>query len=240
MITYKGERRRFRGKVMDSLARELAPFKGALCIVHGGGSYGHPLAHRYGLHRGMGPQQLVGFAEVHRSMRQLNDRVLGALHAKGIPAVSIPPAPLVSVRDGKVMAFRGDAIVEHLDLGLVPVTFGDVVPDSSRGSSILSGDDLMVQLARLLRPEAAIFVTDVDGVMGPDGALLPIITSRVPDLPWELEGTDVTGGLKRKLSLMLDIAKEGCRCLLLNGRAPGRLRAALEGKEVPSTEVRWA
>ncbi|MFQ5838264.1 MAG: isopentenyl phosphate kinase [Thermoplasmata archaeon] len=240
VITYKGERGRFRRKTVETLAEELSPFKEDLCLVHGGGSFGHPLAHHHDLHRGMRDRrQLEGFVEVHSSMRELNGRVLRSLHSRHIPAVSLPPAPLVSVRGGEIVTFRGEPFTQCLEAGLVPVTFGDVVIDALRGSSILSGDDLMVHLIRLLRPEVAIFVADVDGVRGPDGSILPVISSRVPDLPFERDETDVTGGLKRKLELMLEISREGSRCLLINGMVPGRLLAALEGRKVPCTEVRW-
>ncbi len=240
VITFKGKQRRFRAKVTGNLAKEMAPFKDGLCIVHGGGSFGHPLAHRHDLHRGLrGREQLAGFAEVHRSMRELNGRVLRALQEEGIPALSIPPATLVAVEGGEVTSFAGEPFMEYLKAGLVPVTFGDVVLDSLRGSSILSGDDLMVLLARLLKPEVAIFVVDVEGVRGPDGSVLPVVTSELPELTWEEDEADVTGGLRRKVSMMLRLARDGFRCLLIGGTARGRLRAALEGRDVPGTEVRW-
>ncbi len=241
VITFKGKRKRFRSKTMEELAEELAPFERELCVVHGGGSYGHPLAQHYGVHRGLrGREDLMGFAEVQRSMRELNGRVLEGLHAQKIPAVSLPPGPMVMVRDGKVTAFNGDAFVHCIEAGLVPVTFGDAVLDSSRGSSIISGDDLMLLLARLLRPEVAIFVSDVEGVRGADGALLPLITHPIPELVWKEEEVDVTGGLRRKLSLMMEISKEGPRCFLISGLVTGRLKAAMEGRKVPCTEVRWS
>ncbi|MEE9236662.1 MAG: isopentenyl phosphate kinase [Thermoplasmata archaeon] len=241
VITFKGERRRFRSKITEELAGELTPFKEELCIVHGGGSYGHPLAHRYELHRGLHRQeQLAGFAEVHRSMRELNGRVLRALQSHTIPAVSIPPAPLVSMEGGEVVSFTGGPFQRYLDAGLVPVTFGDVVLDSLRGSAVLSGDDLMLLLARVLKPVTTIFVADVDGVKGPDGTLLPVVSSTLSDVPLLEDEMDVTGGLRRKLSLMLQMAKEGFRCLIISGLARGRLRGALEGRDVPCTEVRWA
>lgn len=237
-ITYKGRDRRFRRRVTERLAAELAPFKDDLCIVHGGGSFGHPLAHAFRLQQGMaGADQLQGFAQVHHSMRDLNLRVLGVLQAQGIPAVSIPPALLVTVENGKVSSFASKTFWQHIDRGLVPVTFGDVVLDGVRGSSILSGDDLMLHLARDLDPELAVFVADVEGVRGPDGSILQEVSRPLPDLTYP-EGRDVTGGLQRKLDLMMQMAEEGHRCLLLSGLVRGRLKAALEGRRVPGTEVR--
>lgn len=239
VITYKGQRRRFRAATMDALAAELAPFQEGLCLVHGGGSFGHPAAYRHGLHRGMaGPAQRAGFAEVHRRMRELNGRVLEALHAHELPAVSLPPAPLVEVKDGEVVAFQGAPFVAHLEAGLVPVTFGDVVLDARRGSAILSGDELMVRLASLLRPKAALFVGDVEGVRDPDGGLVREVTPSTLQAVRAPDARDVTGGLGGKLEAMLRIAEEGIRACLLSGLVPGRLRAALRGEEVPCTEAR--
>ncbi len=238
VITYKGRRPRYRGKVVAALASELSAFRDGLCIVHGGGSFGHPLAHRYGLHEGTkGRDEKMGFALVHASMRDLNGRVLEALRSTGIPAVSIPPPSLLTMDGGRIATFRGQVLLDHLEAGLVPVTFGDVVLDESQGSAIVSGDDLMFHLARLLEPEIAIFVADVEGIRGADGSIVPVVSPPLPDLGGP-EGIDVTGGLNRKLQAMLQIARLGTRVLLLGGLVPGRLRAALEGREVPGTIVK--
>lgn len=238
VITYKGRRPRYRGKVVEALAAELAPFRDELCIVHGGGSFGHPLAHRYGLHEGTeGSDRTMGFALLHASMRDLNGRVLEALRSMGIHSVSIPPPSLLTMDGGKIASFRGQTFLDHLEAGLVPVTFGDVVLDESQGSAIVSGDDLMFHLSRLLDPQLVIFVADVEGIRGADGSIVPVVSPPLPDLGGP-EGIDVTGGLNRKLEAMLQIARLGTRVLLLSGLVPGRLRAALEGREVPGTIVR--
>ncbi len=241
VITYKGSRPRYRRKVMEGLAAELAPFRDELCIVHGGGSFGHPLAYRFGLHRGIDRRkQLMGFAEVHASMRDLNTRVLKALRSEAIPAVSVSPPLLVKMVGGKVASFRGQSLLDHLEAGLVPVTFGDVVLDEAQGSAIVSGDELMYQLARLVRPEIAVFVADVGGVKDANGSVIPSISSPLPELEDVEEGIDVTGGLGGKVDAMLRIAREGPRCLLLSGLVEGRLGRALQGGTVPCTEVRVA
>lgn len=238
VITYKGRRPRYRGKVVEALAAELAPFRDGLSIVHGGGSFGHPLAQRYGLHQGAkGVDQMMGFAEVHASMRDLNGRVLEALRSAGIPSVSVPPPSLLKMEGGKITSFHGQTFLDHLQSGLVPVTFGDVVLDGSQGSAIVSGDDLMFHLSRLIDPDIVVFVADVEGIRGVDGSILPVVGPPLPDLGGP-EGIDVTGGLNRKLEAMVQIARLGIRVLLLGGLVPGRLRRALEGREVPGTVVR--
>lgn len=239
-LTFKGARPRLRRKVLGALASELAPFQGALCLVHGGGSFGHPLAHAYGLHRGLDDGGAMAFAEVQRRMRDLNGHVLRALHGAGLPAVSLPPAPLVRMRGGTLESLSTDPFREALEAGLVPVTFGDAALDTAQGAAIVSGDDLMVHLSRAFRPDLALFVADVEGIRGPDGQVLELIRREAPDLPWKQSEEDVTGGMHAKVLCMLDIARDGPRCLLVSGLVPGRVGAALEGRPVPSTEVRWS
>lgn len=55
-----------------------------------------------------------------------------------------------------------------LEAGFVPVVHGDAVIDSSRGCSILSGDTLMLALAKAFQPRYCVFVTNVDGVFDRD------------------------------------------------------------------------
>ncbi len=240
-LTIKGSLPRVRRKVLEALSSELSPFRGDLCLVHGGGSFGHPLALAYGLHRGLrGDDGLMGFAEVQRRMRDLNGQVLDALHASGLPAVSVPPAPLVRMRGGDLESLSVDPFREALEAGLVPVTFGDVALDAVQGAAICSGDDLMVHLARALRPNLALFVADVEGIVGPEGGVLEVIRGEVPDLAWREPAEDVTGGMRAKVQCMLDIARHGTRCLLVSGLVPGRVQAVLEGQRVPATEVRWS
>ncbi|MFQ6012777.1 MAG: isopentenyl phosphate kinase [Thermoplasmata archaeon] len=240
-LTYKGARPRLRRKVLTSLAAELAPFGRDLCLVHGGGSFGHPLAYAHGLHRGLrGDDGVMAFAAVQRRMRDLNGHVLDGLHAAGLPAVSVPPAPLVRMHAGELESLATRPFREALKAGLVPVTFGDAALDTGQGAAICSGDDLMVHLARALRPDLALFVADVEGIVGPEGRVLAVIRGEVPNLTWKAPPEDVTGGMRAKVQRMLDIAREGARCLLVSGLVPGRVAAALDGKPVPSTEVRWS
>jgi isopentenyl phosphate kinase len=51
-----------------------------------------------------------------------------------------------------------------LDNGLVPVLHGDVAFDTEQDCAILSGDTILEHLSVFLRPERAVFITDVPGV----------------------------------------------------------------------------
>jgi isopentenyl phosphate kinase (EC 2.7.4.-) len=51
-----------------------------------------------------------------------------------------------------------------VSMSVIPMLYGDVIIDDELGFSILSGDDIMVELARALKPSKALFLMDVDGV----------------------------------------------------------------------------
>ena len=48
---------------------------------------------------------------------------------------------------------------------------------------------------------------------------------------------DVTGGMKRKLDLMFEIASMDCEVGMVNGLVPGRLKNAITGEGFYGTKV---
>ena len=75
-----------------------------LIIVHGGGSFGHPTAAKYGIKDGYkeDPAQKLGFAETHHIMTVLNGLVMDALIWHEIPAISIAPSSCIMTENGKI------------------------------------------------------------------------------------------------------------------------------------------
>jgi len=246
VITDKSRLRTFRRSTTQRLARELAGKREAMVLVHGAGSFGHIEAKKHRLHQGMRSNaQLKSVASVQRDVRELNLKVIETLIDCGIRAVSVPPAASASFENGQVRAFSKQVFGRFLDLGLAPVTFGDVVPDAAMGFSICSGDLMMMALARAFKPRLAVFCADVDGVYDRDpkrtrGAeLLPVLDRQMArGLRQTIAvNADVTGGMHGKLERMLAIARHCEKCMIVNGNVPGRLEGALAGRRVPSTVV---
>jgi isopentenyl phosphate kinase len=238
VITNKAKPKTLRPRVLRRLASELAAAPGQLILVHGGGSFGHPGAREGRLHLGLkGKDQLPSVAAVQREMRVLNLRVLEALQAAGLTAVSVPGALVAENKGGRISTLNPGPFMDYLELGLLPVTFGDVVVDKSQGVSICSGDDLMLLLAKGLRAARAIFVADVEGLLDPQGKSMAVVrASELPaQAPLSPQGADVTGGMGRKVEVMAAMARFGVAVRLINGLRPGRLAAALRGEEVPGT-----
>jgi isopentenyl phosphate kinase len=97
-----------------------------------------------------------------------------------------------------------------LSLGVTPVLHGDVVMDTVRGASIVSGDQLVASLAKALSPDRVGLATDVQGVLGRDGSVIgKIRRGEGRGLAGGSRNTDVTGGMEGKLEELLALADAG-------------------------------
>ena len=241
-VTDKSRPLTARPEAIERLAREIASVPGKKIIIHGGGSFGHFRAKEYGLHMGFsGGAQREGICQVQADMRQLNGFVEGALRRAGMPVASIPAGAIAMFDGGKLTSFPSEVFAHYLEIGITPISFGDVVVDRSRCISICSGDDIMLRLAKDLKPEKGIFVASVDGIFPgfpPVEGQRPLPEVRRGDaVSFAGKDTDVTGSMRRKLELMLGMAENGCPVQILNGLVPGRLADALKGMDVIGTKV---
>lgn len=244
VLTDKAAYRTPRLEHVARLAQELATHREPLVVVHGAGSYGHVLAkeHRLAQGRDGDARRDAAFAQVHEDVRMLQVLVLEALHDAGVPALAHSTFDLARLDGGKLLSFAAGGVADTLAAGFVPVLAGDGVLDASRGWGILSGDVVMAELARALKPTRAVFVTDVDGIYdrdphAPSAKLLDRIAPQDHVGAGAARGHDVTGGMAGKLARARDVAKSGCDVLVVNGTVSGRLADALAGRPVVGTTV---
>src|SRR5437867_1402225 len=247
VITVKSKYRTLRGPDLSRLARELAAGAGPdTVVVHGAGSYGHILAAKHRLGEGYdNPAQLGAVAQVQRDVRALDLKVLDALLRAGLRPAAVPPSLVMRYHDGRLVSFDVGPFRDYLMRELLPLSFGDIVIDTKRRFSIASGDEVILELAKLFRPDRVLFVADVDGVhttdpkRDPDARRLDVVDAAALEtiaFPGEA-GHDVTGGLRRKLERMLEIARHARDVRIINGLAKGRLEAAAKGADVVGTRV---
>ncbi len=242
VVTRKREAAHVRPKVLDRLARELVSADHPVVLLHGAGSFGHPAAQRYRLARPPEPgatplQRARGAAIVSKEVRRLHAAVLAALIEAGGRPWSVPPASLALQRAGQLSRFDDRPVDDALARGLLPVLFGDVVPDDAWQFSILSADTLAVELARRLSARRVLFVSDVAGIFDPRApgrrAVAGVVTPElVRELSEKSSGPDVTGGIRAKAEAMLAIAAAGCDAGLISGLTDGALSRALRGDPV--------
>jgi isopentenyl phosphate kinase len=246
VITDKSEYRKFNQEQTARLCREIAAAGKGVMIVHGAGSFGHVIAKQYSLQYGLQDfRQVPAVAQVQHDVRELSLRVTEELMKAGIPAVSVPPGSCFVMENGRLVVNDDEAVRRLAHIGVMPVMFGDVVADRSKGFGICSGDQAMEILARIFKPDRIVFVSDVDGLFtqdpkkDPDAKLIPEVKGDMLDgLDSELSVADVTGGIRGKVEEMLSMYGDTGECVLVNGTVPGRLESLLKGEEVVCTKVR--
>ncbi len=249
VITDKSKDFTMAQETLDRISKEIAEAGVKdLIIVHGGGSFGHPLAYKYHIQEGYTDEsQRMGFALTQQAMETLDGYVIAALLKAEIPAIPIQPSAFTMMEQGTIKS-ADLSIVEkavHLSLGnavtvgLVPVLYGVPALDTKKGFSILSGDEIIHYLAERFKPERVIFVSDVDGILdddpkiNPDAKVLPEITeSNFNEIHFNNLKNDVTGGMKRKVQELLKLAKLGASSQVINGNVPGNVKKALQGETV--------
>jgi len=247
VITRKREVERLRPKILARLAREVVASGRPLVVLHGAGSFGHPGAKRFGLARApetdADPRRRArGAAIVAAEVRRLHLAVLRALVDAGGAPFSVPIATHARNRAGELIHFDPGPFALALGRGMVPVSFGDVVPDDAWGSSILSADTIALALVPELHPSRVLFVSDVPGILGaPVGGRRPVVAELTDAALARLRpspgAADVTGGIRRKAEVMLAIARAGGEAGLISGLSDGALRRAIRGDSVYGT---WA
>lgn len=241
LLTRKREVEKLRPKVLHRLAEELAETRPVpLLVLHGAGSFGHPSAARFGLARpptGSVNDRVRGAAIVAAEVRRLHLAVLRQLVDAGAAPWSVPVANLARNHAGAFGELDAQPFAAALARGLLPVAFGDVVPDDAWGVSILSADALAVELARRLAARRVVFATDVPGLLhgAPGGrrTVVPEITEAAVASLRDVPGaTDVTGGIRAKLEAMLTIARDGADAALISGLTGGAVSRAVRGEPV--------
>jgi isopentenyl phosphate kinase len=251
LITDKERDSTARRDVVARLAREIAAARAALphalLVSHGSGSFGHAAAARYGLRDGVrGTEQLPGVAVTQDQAHRLHRIVIDELIAAGLAPFSLAPSSFLVAEAGRPVEVHVEPLLRALALGLLPVTFGDVVLDRSRGASICSTETVLTALAPRLAAAACpvtmvFWMGATAGVLDDGGRTIDAITpenlDRVLALSAGAAGTDVTGGMRHRVETAWRLAGDGVPSLILDGLEPGALERALRGEAIGGTRV---
>jgi len=206
VVTEKDRPETLDGPALDAAADAIAAADvDDLVLVHGGGSFGHHHAEAHGLSTTAGSHDVAAVTDVHGAMTALNDLVLSRLHERGLPAVPVHPFSLASRDDEGDLALPTEGVATLLGEGFLPVLHGDVVAHGGEGVTILSGDEVVVELAEGLGADRVGLCSGVPGVLDGEGAVVARIDD-VGDVAAALgdsDATDVTGGMAGKVRALL-------------------------------------
>lgn len=244
VVTYKNKYFSPNHDNIARLAKEIAKSKlKSLIVVHGGGSFGHPLAKKYNISNGLeNNNQLIGFSETHQAMIELNQQIVNTLLKTGVAAFSISASSMFITKSKRLVDFDLSIINKCIETGLIPVMYGDTVLDSEQGFAILSGDQLVTKLAIKLKAERVIFGIDVDGIFTSDpktdNTAKLIKKLSINNINIDTEKTaynDVTGGMSGKVFEAKKAVEAGANVIFINALKEGRVRDALIGEKVIGT-----
>ncbi|HVS01548.1 MAG TPA: isopentenyl phosphate kinase [Thermoanaerobaculia bacterium] len=259
LITHKGRSSTARPQRLRRLAGELAAARRdgiPLLVGHGSGSFGHFAAAAHGLagSRAIGVadgpgtrERLRGIGRTQQSAQALHRLVLHHLEEAGALPFSLAPSSFLVAGGGEPKKVLLEPLERALDLGLLPVTYGDVVLDRCRGASIASTEAVLLALARRLlrhrrRISRALWLGDTAGVLDAAGSAVTTLDAA----SWKHlrpaiappPGPDVTGGMALRVDSALALAAAGVESWILDGRDQRVVRRALRGEPVPATVVR--
>jgi isopentenyl phosphate kinase len=230
VITEKGVARTYRAAVVKRLAKAIAAAGLQVVVVHGGGSFGHSVAKKFGLSSRKSVPSPKGVSETRRAMFELNMKVCASLSSAGLHPYTISPF--------YAMTRESAVFMERLLLGgATPVTFGDVVHDGG-GFRVLSGDTICAELSTLLKPARCVMAMDVDGALDSKGKVIPVLDDKSLRKLEFGRAADVTGGILFKLEEAVRMAYAGTEVDLVSGLRPAEFSKALSGLDFYGTRVR--
>ncbi len=215
-----------------------------IIVGHGSGSFAHIPAHKYKVNLGLrGEESRNGASITQDAAANLHRAVFNGAMASKIKPFSFVPSSGVISRNGKIEKWDLSTMKEALELGFLPVTYGDVVVDRAKGFSIASTEEIFRYIAIQLKPVKIIIGTDVDGIFdsdpkkNKDAELIKRVDRSNFDtiLKYASSSTkvDVTGGMKTKVRYLYNMSKEtGAVCQIINLMVPGNLERAMSGEEM--------
>ncbi len=249
LITDKRIEKSFRRDVVKRVADQLVEAYTEnpdlrLIIGHGSGSFGHFAAGRantiYGVHTA---EEWKAFAQVSNVAAELNGLVIDVLQSVGLPVWGIQPSASLLAEDGFVISMSVSNLLSALNNGLIPVVYGDVSLDLSRGGTIISTEKLFFYLTSVMSVSRIFLLGEVMGVYDHMGSVIESITqSNYSSLLSSFSGSagvDVTGGMETKVEDMIKLVSQfpEMTIRIFSGLEDKLLLDALLGKAYPGTLI---
>lgn len=244
------------------LADELRAFRqslsGSLVLAHGSGSFGHAAAVGTALDPSAATWSGVGtdwlrqlknaVGRTQDAAARLHRRVVKALLEAELDVYSLAPSSSMSfaTRDRLPVVASSAPLRHALGLGMVVVTFGDVLMQEGGGARIASTESVLhaltLELSRhSVSIERCLWLGETAGILDPEGDAIERIdrTNIEQARAWVggSHGVDVTGGMRLRLETAWAMAEHGVESFILDGRVEGLLSSATPGQRWTGTHV---
>jgi isopentenyl phosphate kinase len=238
IVTKKG-RNPINLPTIRNLARQLPGIEGKIVIVHGTGHIGKPPALKYGYTRSksLPPTKVQTALKIRNAIAELTAAITYTLNDLNIPALSIDNTHFYGYFRQQWNQKGLKCLIDVLTKSkVIPVFSGNFLPVENGGYRVLSSDELVLAIARLIKPKWVIFLSDVDGVFDAHNEIIPEFkTGMLNDLKQSVY--DVSGGMKMKVKTALQLRPYCKTCFILNGTRKGILERFQKKKDIYGTRI---
>jgi isopentenyl phosphate kinase len=248
LLTDKNKAFSIRENVIENSINQIINYKKPLILIHGGGSFGHPLAKKYEISKGLNTSienQVLGLSVTHEAMNKLNSLLINKFLEKKIPVIPFQPSSIFFKNYEKISTPPIGIIETALDIELLPILYGDIIFDAKGSFSIISGDKIIFELCKNLqryKVSKVIFAIEKDGIFirsnnkeeGNLKLVSEISYNELDNLKLANLGSkiDVTGGIRGKIDIIKRICKKNIPVQIINGMKEDFIMKALKSKDV--------
>lgn len=252
LLTDKDKPNSIRKDVVKSAIQQIINADEKIILIHGGGSFGHPLAKKYSISEGINsniPNQILGLTETHHSMNTFNSYLVNLFLEKKTPILSIQASSIFLKDSQGISTSSIDVIETALDLNIIPILYGDIILDKQGSFSIISGDQIILELCKKLERfniSKVIFTMETDGIYLNDDQSSENCILATECYSDDLENLnlanlgqkiDVTGGIKGKLNFIKKICDQNIPVQLINGLKDEYIYKSLKNQKIDCTNI---
>jgi acetylglutamate kinase len=232
--------------LLAPLAAEVRSGAGRVLLVHGGGRQVERLLAALGIESRFVDGRRVTSPEAMEVVEMVLSGAMNKGLAAGLTGAGVPALGL-SGRDGGMIRARLEpglgrvGVPERVDprpleaawaAGLVPVV--SPVSGGPEGEAVnVNADECALALARALRAESLVYLSDVDGVRVGGSTASSLGAAEVEE---RIADGTIAGGMAMKVRAALDAARAGIPQVVVAGKA--RLTGGFAGTVLVSEEVR--
>ncbi len=251
ILTDKNKPFSIRENVVRSVVQQIIDANKKIILIHGGGSFGHPLAKKYNISTGIDSSisnQILGLSETHQSMNKFNSYIINLFLEHKYPALSVQTSSIF-IKDSQIIStYSIDIIETALDLNILPILYGDIILEKPGSFSIISGDRIIFELCENLNKYSVskvIFTMETDGLYIQDNnekskLVTECNSNELESLELAALGQkiDVTGGIRGKINTIKEICKDNIPVQIINGLENQNIYKALKGQKIKCTEIK--
>ncbi len=204
-----------------------------LVLINGVGPFGHNLVKNWDK---LGYKTLV-----HDSVKYLNDKLIKIVGEYGLEMEPFAPFDSRGIDETYSVYKLWDMGKKIIGRDKIFSTYGDIAPDNNeQGYRVVSGDELVRDIANIWEADKIIMATNVEGVYDKDphehkNAKL-IKRFHVTENVEFADGrtTDVTGAMREKVEKLLEVKANS---QIISGLIPDNLKSVMLGDESIGTLI---